>query len=259
MMQLDNPAGIVVQGTAIYIADCANGRVLLWEKGATSGRAVAGLGSAATGEAICWPSDIAIDSAGTLYVVDGGPRIAAFKNGHGTSFGHGQVVGPSAITIDAHDIMYVLHDGGYRIHKLERGVLSLFWRSTDGTVLYDIAAVGDGKLYAVSNHSSHVKIAAITESSLTIVKEFDQLKGTPCGIAIGPDKSIYVSFAGVRARVAKINPSGWSYVIVACAEPPDTDIGWSGLAADSSGVYAADDTNHQILFWETPKAWKPEV
>ena len=66
---------ILDSSTTLYISDQTNYRVQKWLTGTSTGTTVAGQSNAATGSALnylSYPSDLAIDSSGNLYVVDGG-------------------------------------------------------------------------------------------------------------------------------------------------------------------------------------------
>ncbi|CAF4017430.1 unnamed protein product [Rotaria sordida] len=84
--QLDSPYGLVVDSSgAIYVADAANNRVQKWIIGASSGTTVTGQadGTYSFGPSYLFnPTDVLVDSNGTVYVSDTGyQRIQRWTDG----------------------------------------------------------------------------------------------------------------------------------------------------------------------------------
>ena len=69
----------------VYVTDQPNNRVQKWIINATTGSTVAGQSSGVLGSTLnqlCYPSDLAVDVSGNLYIVDGGNhRVVYWPNG----------------------------------------------------------------------------------------------------------------------------------------------------------------------------------
>lgn len=69
----------------VYVTDQPNHRVQKWIINATTGSTVAGQSSGVLGSALnqlSYPSDLAVDASGNLYIVDGGNnRVVYWPNG----------------------------------------------------------------------------------------------------------------------------------------------------------------------------------
>lgn len=84
--QLAIPYCVAVgSSNTIYVSDQSNQRVQKWMINASSGSTAAGQSNTATGAALnylSYPSDLAVDENGSLYVVDGGNHhVVYWPNG----------------------------------------------------------------------------------------------------------------------------------------------------------------------------------
>ncbi|RIV20473.1 T9SS C-terminal target domain-containing protein [Fibrisoma montanum] len=105
--QLHSPSGVYVDELgAIYVADTRNNRIQKWASGPTSGTTVAGASDGKSGNGanqLDYPTGVAVDGAGAIYVADyGNARIQKFSSVHTRSGGLlGGAATPSAFQLIA--------------------------------------------------------------------------------------------------------------------------------------------------------------
>jgi uncharacterized protein (TIGR03437 family) len=145
--QLDGPVGIAVDSAGnLYVADTSNSRIRRVSNGVIT--TVAGNGKAgysgdngpATSAGLNYPTGVAVDSAGNLYIADtSNSRIRKVSNGvittvagSGTpgSSGDGgpatsaDLLGPTGIAVDSAGSLYVADYADERIRKVSNGVIT---------------------------------------------------------------------------------------------------------------------------------------
>lgn len=156
--KLDSPTGVAVDAAGtIYIADKANNRIRRVSNGTittVAGNGTQGYGGdngPATSAALNWPTGVAVDAAGNLYIIDAlNHRIRRVSNGVITTFaGTGtrgysgdngpatsaQLNGPSAIALDASGSLYIADAFNHRLRKVSNGTITTLAGS--GTSLGD--------------------------------------------------------------------------------------------------------------------------
>merc|ERR1719362_1898279 len=124
------PWAVHVHNGSLFIID---GRepccVLQWPLGANAGRVIVGTGSTLNGvNDFSDIIDIAIDSAGDLYVLDGQHgRIVKIHDGVGEVVGDGRLVldGTRALYIGADGAIYFIDEGGSRVQRYADGVTAV--------------------------------------------------------------------------------------------------------------------------------------
>ena len=177
-----------------------------------------------------YPTGIALDPSGDLYVSDMyNHRIQRWKpgatvgitaaGGNGFGFGPSQLEEPGKIDIDSQGNLYIADTGNNRIQKWEFGGLT-------GTTV----AGGNG-----------------------FGKELNQLHN-PFGIAVDNAGAIYVSELS-NHRVTKWNAGGSEGEIVAGGNgegsDPDQLAIPMGIAVNKKGdLFVADTYNHRVQLWE---------
>lgn len=189
-----------------------------------------GNGKGSASNQLFYPTGIALDPTGDLYVSDmynhriqrwrPGATVgitAAGGNGYGNS--PSQLDEPGKIDIDAQGNLYIADTRNHRIQKWEHGALS-------GTTV----AGGNG----MGNRT-------------------DQLN-KPFGITVNQNGVVYVSEIG-NHRVTKWLPEATEGIVVAGGngegDAPNQLAFPLGLAVDRNGsVYVADTYNHRVQLWE---------
>ena len=125
--RLNNPAGIfVTSDLGLYVADCGNDRVQLFQSGQRNATTVAGNGSIGTTALRC-PTGITLDADGYLFIVDsnnhriigqgpGGFRCVVGCSGN-SGLGPNQLLYPQTMSFDRDGNMFVLDSGNNRLQK----------------------------------------------------------------------------------------------------------------------------------------------
>ena len=204
------------------------------------------------------PSDIAVDNAGNVYVIDASyNRILKFtsKGKYVTRWGssgtgNGQFYTPTGIALDISGNVYVLDYHDARVQKFDsNGSYLTQWGSYgtgneqfDGP--YAIAADSSGNIYVADNYGYKIKKFTSTGTYLTqwgssgsANGQFDHIEG----IAIDSSGNVYVADSG-NNRVQKFTSSGtylkqWGSYGSGNGQFSNQ----VGIATDSSGnVYVAD-------------------
>ena len=242
--QLAGPSGIALDSAGnIYIADGYNNRVRKVSGGIIT--TVAGNGTAgfsgdklsATLATLRQPSDVALDSAGNLYIVDSGNnRIRMVANGtitttagngtaaftgDGSSAATAGLVAPQRLAFDAADNLYLVD--GPRVRQIAHGVIR--------TIAGGGAPLGEN--------------GPATSAQLL----------SPQGIAVDSAGNVYIADSGT-ARVLAVSGGTLQKLAGATSQGLNTDTGPainsqltapSGIAVDSAGaVYVTDGVNLRV-------------
>jgi sugar lactone lactonase YvrE len=260
-------AGLALDGTGnLYVADVHGNRIRRIEpNGIFSTVAGTGLveeggfrgdGGAATAALLHWPTDIALDSGGNLYIADSANNRIRMVDARGiitTVAGTGQPGfsgdgGPAAsaqlnlasmvedshasIALDAQGNLYISDSYNARIRMIDRhGIITTF--------------AGSGEP-AYSGDGGPATAAAI---------------GRPTGLAFDAEGNLYVATASTRftfdSRIRKIDKQGMITTVVGTGEPSFSGDGGPALAAtirdpwgiafDKAGnLYIADTGNNRV-------------
>ena len=244
---LGSPRGIAADSSGnIYIADAGNHRVrrvapsgTISTVAGTGDGGYSGDGGLATEARLRYPTGVAVDSSGTLYVADMGNfrvrridvsgRIstAAYYHRGGTSE-FSALFRSSGVAVDSAGRLYVSEVWNHRVHRID----------TSG------------------NLSRVVGVAAVErggDGGPAVKAELYQ----PHGLAFDQAGNLYVAESG-NHRVRRIDPSG---IISTVGGTGANGHGWdglpalepalsspSGVAVDMSGnLFVADGSNHRVI------------
>ncbi|CAF1271015.1 unnamed protein product [Adineta steineri] len=131
--KFNHPFCLVLDSSrALYVTDQPNQRVQKWVVNASTGVTVAGQSNASTGitlKYLSYPSDLALDAKGNLFIVDGGNHrvvhwtmnatSATLVAGNGSAgSGNNQLSSPIGLAIDINvSTLYISDAGNHRIMK----------------------------------------------------------------------------------------------------------------------------------------------
>ena len=234
--QLRYPTGVAVDGAGnLYIADQNNHRIRKIDSTGTVttvvGTGESGFGGdngAATAGQLSYPSGVAVDNAGNLYIADSGNHrirrvdstgtittvVGTGKSGFGGNGGpavQAQLSYPAGVTVDGTDNLYIADSGNHSIRKID----------ATGTIT-TVAGTGE------SGFSGDGGLAVLA------------LLSYPSGVAVDGAGNLYIADS-FNYSIRKVDPTG-TITTVADARGYDSSI---GVAVDSVGnLYIAD--SHRI-------------
>jgi DNA-binding beta-propeller fold protein YncE len=211
--QFANPTGVATDGYHIYVADTGNGRV---QEFAYGGKFLQTLGSTVPGY-FNYPTDVALDSAGDVYVTqDGAFTVDEFtasgafvRAWGGPGSAPGQFQFPCGVAVDGAGDVYVADSGNNRIQKFTGAGAFLQSWGTLGT--------GPGQF------------------------------NTPCGVAVDNAGNVYVT-DDQNNRVQKFT-SGGAFLLAwgTKGSGPGYFNDPQAIAVDRFGnVFVADTHNHRV-------------
>ncbi|WP_118975964.1 Ig-like domain-containing protein [Taibaiella koreensis] len=178
--QLNGPDYVTMDASGnLYVTEYNNHRVTKWAPGATQGTTVAGIGNGANGSgnnALNAPNAARVDSAGNIYVADGGNnRVVKWTAGNGTPVVTGFAGWASDLEIDRKGNIYITDETNNRVQRWTPATASLVTiagTGTAGTVANQlnspsgIALDQNGNLYVSDRVNNRVQMFAINNTFL---------------------------------------------------------------------------------------------
>ncbi|CAF2264552.1 unnamed protein product [Rotaria magnacalcarata] len=219
--QLSEPHGLYVDEDAtVYVADCANHRIMKWTSDATSGQVVAGgHGEGSQSDQLNNPTDVIVDTDSLIICDYDNRRVVRWPRRGGTN---AEIlisnIDCSRMTMDDQRFLYISH---HKKHVVRQ------WQVKENRWT-DVA--GDNK------QGIHL----------------DQLNW-PTYIFVDRDHSVYVSDTN-NDRVMKWIEGAKVGIVVAGGRGKGNDLtrlnGPRGVVVDQLGtVYVVDEENHRIMRW----------
>jgi sugar lactone lactonase YvrE len=205
---------------------------------------------------ISLPSDIAVDTAGNVFIADTGNNQIVKVNPQGsasvlTISGLGTALSfPTGITVDGSGTLYVTDSGNNRVVIITAAgagtvvaTPSLTLSSPQG-----IALDQSGNLFiADTGNNRVVEVTAAGAASVFSITGLGTALNTPTGLAIDPTGSLYIADS-VNGRIVKVaagGTAGAALAISGLGTALDTP---RGVAVDGLGnIYVADTNNNRIV------------
>ncbi len=293
--QMSSPRGIAVSADGhVYVADTGNHRIQVFDAegrylGAWGGR------GAGKGEFLS-PQGVAVGPDGSLYVADTGnhrvqrldPQGGFICAWGGEGAGDGQLRSPRGIAVGADGIVYVADTSNSRVQAFDEGGILLFswmigycdptcgqgceerelghcyhdedlWPFEWGSAMI---ALADGSFYAINPRHHQIQKLDFSFPWEPVVLEWGG-RGAgqgefedPKGLALGPDRSIYVADTG-NHRIQVFDKDG--NFLCGWGEEGEGEGEFrfpEGVAVGGDGsVYVADTGNHRIQVFDAQGAF----
>ncbi|CAF1669415.1 unnamed protein product, partial [Adineta ricciae] len=240
----------------LYVTDCFNNRVQLFQSQQLNGITVAGTGASGTISLSC-PSGIVLDAEGYLFVTDCGNHrvVGSGPNGYRCLVGCSSVIGlasnqlyyPTTMYFDNHGNMIVADDWNHRIQKfLITNISSDFvtnqpnlcpsttWytdaitfanSSTVGTSPFTVFVTTNNTIYVANKQNSQVLIWS--EGSINPNRVISTGLNTTYSVFVTPNGDIYVDNGYSNHRVDK-----WTF---------------NSNTNSSNTLYCSLNLNHQVV------------
>jgi sugar lactone lactonase YvrE len=235
--KISNPTGVAVDSAGnLYIADRANNRVRKVSGGVIT--TVAGNGAAgfsgdsgpASGAQLRGPYDVAIDSAGSLYIADSGNHrvrkvssgVITTVAGNGTAGFSGdngpatsaQLNGPSNLAIDSDGALYIADSGNQRIRKVSNGIITAIAGNGTAGFSGDSGPATSAQLNAptgIAIDSAGNLYIADTNNHRVRVLNLRILSPVPCSFGVTPAVVQSVAAGGTLALNLQTDaPCSWT-------------------------------------------------
>jgi len=289
--EFNSPSGVAVDASGnVYVADTNNHRIrkitLTSREVSTIAGSTEGFADdAGTSAKFDWPSGVAVDAAGNVYVADFYNhrirRIILTSREVNTLAGGGnpaQFNHPVGVAVDSSGNVYVADYGNHRIRKItltSREVNTLAGSGTAGSAdglgtaaqfrnPTGVAVDAKGNVYVADFSNNRIR-------KITSGGEVDTLAGTgtpgskdgagtsaqfnePTGVALDAEGNVYVADSGSHL-IRKITPEGVVSTIAGSGtagfkDDAGTEAQFNtpkGVAVDAEGnIYVADHYNHRI-------------
>ena len=205
---------------------------------------------------ISLPSDIAVDTAGNVYIADTGNSQIVKINPQGSASvlaisGLSTALSlPTGITVDGSGTLYVADSGNNRVVTATAAgsgtvvsTPSVTLSSPQGVALDQSGNV----LIADTGNNRIVQVTAAGSASVLAITGLSTALNTPTGLAFDPTGNLYIADS-VNNRVVKVaagGTAGAALSITGLGTALDTP---RGVAADSLGnLYIADTNNNRIV------------
>ena len=273
--QLGGPVSVAVDSTgALYIADTLNRRIRRVDPGGTI-TTVAGIGEIgysgdgglAVNAQLRYPTGVAVDNTGTLYIADsenhrirrvdvsGTISTIAGIGESGYSGDGGPATGawlyhPRGVAVNRSGALYIADSGNHRIRRVDvsgtittvagngmRGVPRVIGFNEDGRPAVEVALIspagvavdGSGALYIADRGDFRIRRVDAAGTITTVAKA-----GAPKGVALDGAGILYIADSGYN-RIRRVDVSGRITTIAGCRE--------SGFGGDGGPAVAAQ-LNH---------------
>ncbi len=235
-IHFDHPLGVAVDNNRIYVADENNHRVQVFNRTNRAYLATIGDGWGSDNAHLRDPSDVAVDTAGNIYVADWfNARVQQFNSSlaYVRTFGTTAVPyltdnlhynKPAGLAVAPDGSLYLTEVRGHRLIKL----------NAQGTPLWMVGVAG---VSVDSTDNAHLNY--------------------PSDVALAPTGLVYVADSG-NNRVQIFNPSGLYYGTLGVGNGTgDYQFSYPrGVFVASDGsIYVADSNNHRVQIYNSSRVY----
>jgi PKD repeat protein/sugar lactone lactonase YvrE len=228
----NNPSGVAVDASYIYVADTFNHRVQVFNRTTRQYVATIGTYGSANGQ-FDQPYDVAVGGSGYLYVADfWNSRVQQFSYAGGTAWNWRRTYGVTGVPYVT-DNAHFFHPQG-------------------------VAVAADGSIYVAENYGRRlVKLAADGTPQWSTPDVPGVLGYSPNDVTIGKDGRIYLA-AGWENRIRIYNPDGTLYSSFGGYGngPYEFDDPQGIGVAPNGDIYVADCWNHRVQIYGPDWAYK---
>jgi len=277
--------GVGVDATRIYVADSSNARVQIFDRTTRTYLTTLGTGWGTGSYEFNYPTDVAVDGGGRIYVADFyNHRVQQFSGAlvYQRTFGTSGVPyltdgehfnNPSGVAVSNGGDIYVTEERGHRLLKLNAGG-ALQWAAGepgvggwDNTHLNwpgDVDVASSGQAYVADSGANRVQVFSSGGAYLATIGTGDWGTGNyefkyPLGVAVDGSGNVYV--ADTYNHRVQVYNSSYTYVATLGVTGEDgTDnshfSGPEDVDVDSSGyIYVADGDNSRVQVFNASRAY----
>ncbi|MCS7220078.1 MAG: PKD domain-containing protein [Anaerolineae bacterium] len=290
--QFREPHGVAVDANYIYVADTRNHRVQIFNRNTMAYVATLGTGYGTGTYQFNFPTDVAIDASGNIYVADfGNKRVQQYNSSHvyqrtyGTTgisyvttndrFNH-----PESVAIGPDESIYVVEGLGHRLIKLDASGIPQWVKGEAGqqgddnahfSLLTDVAVGPDGRIYTLEGRGLVHWMPGATHRLQIFNPDGSYYSGfgghgsgnyqfiNPRGLGFDRQGNLYIADCG-NHRVQIYNRN-FAYVATlgVTGQSGSTNDRFncpSDVAVDKNGyIYVADDGNNRIQVFDSNRQY----
>jgi sugar lactone lactonase YvrE len=198
---------------------------------------------------LCYPSGVAADGAGNVYIADtGNNAIKVWNAASGTvsSLVSSGLNEPLGVAVDGAGNVYIADTQNWSVKKWNP-ITQAMTDLADGILCADVAVDGAGNVYIADIYNSAIREWNVASGNVTTLADSSSGLWYPCGVAADGAGNVYIANTGYSA-VEEWNVANGNLTTLA-----DSSSGLSGpfgVAVDGAGnVYIADTYNNAIKVW----------
>jgi len=272
---------VEIDNSKIYVADCVNNRVQIFNR--TTRNYLSTLGGGSGNYQLNCPTDVAVDTSGNIYValydnlrVQQYNQSLVYQRTYGTAYipyltDGGHFFRPSGVALAQDNSMYIVEEYGSRLIKLNAAGTPI-WTIGEAGVrgednnhfreAQDVALDGSGKVYVADTWNNRIQIFNNDGSYNTTFGSYGdgdyQFDGAH-GIAFDTSGFLYVAdYNNHRVQIYNSNLVYQGTLGVTGFSGSDNShfISPRDVAVDSAGnIYVLDQGNHRVQVFDNTRSY----